>query len=277
MRIAMSIVQLSRFAGLGRDLVIALHCSGANASQWLRLASALGNAYEFIVPEHYGCDGADPWTGQHAFGLADEAARTIALIDATDRKVHLVGHSYGGGVALHVALARPDCVASLSLYEPSAFHLLPQTELGERPLKEIRETAYVIAMEIVAGDYHAAAKTFVDYWNGAGSFGAMRPLMRDALARWMRTAPLNFSALFAETTPAANYRILRAPVLTMRGEHAPPPTRIIAGMMPSLFANADLKVIAGAGHMGPLTHSIEVNDLIVQHVAKAKSALKRAA
>ena len=90
-----------------RELVIALHCSGSGSSQWRRLADLLGDDCELLAPEHYGCESAGPWTGEHPFTLADEAARTIALIDATDRKVHLVGHSYGGGVALHVALARP--------------------------------------------------------------------------------------------------------------------------------------------------------------------------
>jgi pimeloyl-ACP methyl ester carboxylesterase len=84
----------------------------------------LGADYDLVAPEHYGCDRVGPWTGEHAFTLADEAARTIALIDGADRKVHLVGHSYGGGVALHAALIRPDSVASLVLYEPSAFHFL---------------------------------------------------------------------------------------------------------------------------------------------------------
>jgi len=273
----MSIVQLSRFAGPDRDLVIALHCSGAHAGQWQRLANALGDTFEFIAPEHYGCADVGPWTGQHAFTLADEAVRTIKLIDMTDRKIHLVGHSYGGGVALHVALARPERVASLSLYEPSAFHLLAQSQLGERALEEIRETALAIARDIVAGDNHAAAKTFIDYWNGKGSFEALRPSMRDALAGWMLTAPLNFNALFAETTPAANYWSLRAPVLAMRGERAPAPTRIVSGMIPSLFPRADLKVVPRAGHMGPLTHPAEVNALVVEHIAAAKSAMKRAA
>src|SRR5262245_12500855 len=104
--------------------VIALHCSGAGAAQWRGLRDALGADYELNAPEHYGCESAGPWTGAHAFSLADEAARTIALIDESEHRVHLVGHSYGGGVALHVALARPEKLASLTLYEPSAFHLL---------------------------------------------------------------------------------------------------------------------------------------------------------
>src|SRR5437764_5308667 len=77
--------------------VIALHCSGAGAGQWRRLGDALGTGCELIAPEHYGCESVGPWTGEHAFTLADEAARTIALIDGTDCKVHLVRHAYGGG------------------------------------------------------------------------------------------------------------------------------------------------------------------------------------
>ena len=83
-----------------RGLVVALHCSGAGASQWRRLGAELGGDYELVAPEHYGCENIGAWTGEHAFTLADEAARTIALIDSCDRKVHLVGHSYGGGLAL---------------------------------------------------------------------------------------------------------------------------------------------------------------------------------
>ena len=246
-----------------RELVIALHCSGSNAGQWRALAVALGGECEVITPEQYGCNSVGPWTGDHGFTLADEAAPTLALIDAADRKVHLVGHSYGGGLALHVALARPERIASLTLYEPSAFHLLKQFDLGAKAFDEIREKAYAIASAVVTGDYRGAARTFIDYWNGEGAFEALRPAVRDALIRWMPVAPLHFNALFKEPTLATEYATLRAPVLTIRGEHAPAPTRIIAGMVPSLFPDAALKVISGAGHMGPLTHAGEVNALTV--------------
>jgi pimeloyl-ACP methyl ester carboxylesterase len=110
-----------RPASCGR--VIALHCSGASAAQWRELGTMLGGGYELTAPEHYGGNIAGPWTGEHVFTLADEAERTIDLIDGDRRPVHLVGHSYGGGVALHVALRRPHAIASLTLYEPSAFQV----------------------------------------------------------------------------------------------------------------------------------------------------------
>ncbi len=95
--------------------VIALHCSGAGAGQWRALADVLGARHPLIAPEHYGCESTGPWTGEHAFTLADEAERTIEIIDRTDANVHLVGHSYGGGVALRAAVERPDRIAGLTL------------------------------------------------------------------------------------------------------------------------------------------------------------------
>jgi surfactin synthase thioesterase subunit len=79
-----------------RGRAIALHCSGGGASQWRHLAEVLGGRYEVLAPEHYGSESSEPWTGEHAFTLADEAVRAITLIDQSEEKVHLVGHSYGG-------------------------------------------------------------------------------------------------------------------------------------------------------------------------------------
>jgi pimeloyl-ACP methyl ester carboxylesterase len=93
----------------------------------------------------------------------------------------------------------------------------------------------------------------------------------------MPTAPLNFNALFMESAPASDYAALRAPVLLMRGARAPAPTRIIAGMATSLFPQADLKIVPGAGHMGPLTHAAEVNAMIVEHINRTGPALRRVA
>lgn len=251
-----------------RELVIALHCSGANASEWRKLAETLGEGYELIAPEHYGCDSAGPWHGRHAFALADEAARTIALIDATSRKVHLVGHSYGGAVALHVALARPHRIASLTLYEPCAFFLLRQFAHGADAFDEIRAIGLAAANGVVTGDYRGAAQTFVDYWSGSGAWDAVRPALQDGLIAWMPTASLEFAALFTEPTPAAAYTRLKIPALIVRGEHAPAPTRVVAEILPCLLPEAALEIVAGAGHMGPVTHAGEVSALIVRHIAR---------
>ena len=209
---------------VSRELVVALHCSGSNAGQWRQLGDMLGDDYTLIAPEHYGNAQIGPWPGEHVFTLADEAMQTIALIDRAQRKVHLVGHSYGGGVALHAALARPHCVSSLSLYEPSAFHLLKEMGAqGAEALAEILAVTHEISQKVIVGDYRRAAARFVDYWGGDGAWSALRPRQQVALTRWAPKAPLDFAALIEETTEPAEYSDLRFPVVLMRGERAPTP------------------------------------------------------
>ena len=262
--------------------VIALHCSGAGASEWYSLADALGDDYQLLAPEHYGSATNGAWTGEHDFTLADDAARAIALMDASQRKVHLAGHSYGGGVALHVALARPSQIASISIYEPSAFHLLRQLgESGAKAFSEMAGVARRIADGVLTGDYRRAVAGFVDYWNGAGTWETMRPAAQRALMRWAPKGPLEFRALIENSTPARAYRILKCPVLIMRGEDALRPSRIIADRLAELLPDSRLLVIDGAGHMGPFTHASKVAALIARHItsidAQSRQAKSRAA
>jgi len=247
--------------------VIALHCSGAGAGQWKTLGATLGPRYDIEAPEHYGCDGTGQWSGEHAFTLADEARRTIDLVDRCPGRIHLVGHSYGGGVALHVALSRPDRIRSLSLYEPSAFHLLKASgPVAHAEFAEIVAITEETGRGITSGDYRGAASAFIDYWCGEGAFARLRPAVQSALVRWIPKAPLDFRALIEEGTPLDAYAGLDFPVLVMRGEHAPAPTRKVADLLSGLLAGARTVVIEGAGHMGPLTHPEAVAAEMVRHI-----------
>jgi pimeloyl-ACP methyl ester carboxylesterase len=256
------------------DPVVALHCSGAGASQWRALGDALGSRHRLFAPEHYGSETAGAWGGTHAFTLADEAARTIDFIDHCEGKVHLVGHSYGGGVALHAALARTDRVASLTLYEPSAFHLLKQLDApaAAAAFLEIAALARTTADAVSIGDLKRAAMTFVDYWGGSGAWQALRPAVQAALLRWVPKASLDFYALMQEPTPLAAYTNLSAPVLILRGEYAPGPARLIAEILATRLAQARCGVVDGAGHMGPLTRATVVAGLMADHIAAAEAA-----
>ena len=100
------------YAGNSKSTVIALHCSGASGQAWRQLGSTLGDRLSLIAPDHFGCGAAGHWSGAHAFKIADEAALAVGIIDASETPVHLIGHSYGGAVALRVARERPYPSAS---------------------------------------------------------------------------------------------------------------------------------------------------------------------
>jgi pimeloyl-ACP methyl ester carboxylesterase len=254
-----------------RERVIALHCSGAGASQWQSLAQALPERFEVLTPEHFGSKSRGPWTGEHAFTLTDEAFATLTLIDETSGSVHLVGHSYGGGVALNAALNRPDRVASMVLYEPGAFHLLRQMhERGAAAYAEITSLARDVGKGLLTGDYRGAVARFVDYWNGPGAWRTMRPAVQQALLRWVPKGPLDFQASINEPTPPSAYSVLDCPVLILRGEHSPWPSWVISECLAELLPNSKLAVVPGAGHMGPISHAPEVCALTLQHISEAQ-------
>jgi len=137
--------------------------------------------------------------------------------------------------------------------------------------KSLRELFDHMRQGIVTGDHRGAVVAFVDYWSGEGAWEGLRPHVQNALSRWAPKGPLDFHALLEEPTPAHAYGALTCPVLILRGEHAPAPTRLIAEGLMALLPESRLVTVAGAGHMGPLTNGPEVAALITHHIAAVDS------
>src|SRR6266536_1481912 len=105
--------------------------------------------------------------------------------------VHLIGHSYGGGVALRVAVERSNRIASLTLYEPTAFQGSPGAYLAH----SLRVPASVQSVIAATGRPGASAanRTFRDTKSTGRrgvayrSLGAVQKLPRrlGTLASWL--------------------------------------------------------------------------------------------
>lgn len=255
----------------GGPLVIALHCSGGTGRQWRALTGDLGPAVPIVAPDLIGTPDRGPWHGGAPFTLAHEAEPLLDLIDDWSGPVHLVAHSYGGGVALQIAAQRSARIASLALYEPCAFHLLSDmgTE-GVAALREIRDVARAVEVGLLSGSYEAAAERFVDYWNGIGAWAGLKPRLRAELAAYVPKACLDFRALFTSRVRLDVVRRLDVPVLVLQGEHAPRPTALIARRLHAAGRRARFELVRGAGHMGPVTHGPAVAALIGAHVRAAR-------
>ena len=259
----------AKWAGMKTsEAVLLLHCSGSSSAQWRSLAAKLGERYRVLTPDLIGYGANAPWAGNWAFCLADEAAPLRALVGRLGEPVHLVGHSYGGGVALHLARTRPEFFQSLTLIEPSAFHLLRDGDTADAAaLAEITGVAVQAKVALANGDYLAGIGRFVDYWSGPGAWEAMAPERRAAFAPQLAKIALEFNALFHEPVAAEDLRGIALPTLLLQGARTRLPSRCVVKRLREVLPNHEFKLVEGAGHMLPITHRDAVDALVAAHLA----------
>ena len=263
-------------AGAG-DCVVLLHSSASSGRQWRPLAEALADRFHVVAPDLYGYGRTGAWPAETPLTLSDEAALVRAAIDASAARqtstLHLVGHSYGGAVALRFALENPERIRSLTLIEPVAFHLLRDGARSDRALLgEVALLARAVSDAVAAGAPDRAMAHFVDYWNGAGAWARLAAETRDQLTARAQKVALDFAAVEAERTRLDAHRKITAPGLVLLGTESPRPTRRIAAMLAATLPSARHQAIAGAGHMAPLTHAVRTNALVEPFIRDAASA-----
>src|SRR5512143_397027 len=88
-------------------LAVLLHSSASSGSQWKSLTGWLAPSLHVMTPDLPGYGTAAGLDDGEDDVLAD-AGPVIALIEQAGAAAHLVGHSYGGVIALAIAMARPE-------------------------------------------------------------------------------------------------------------------------------------------------------------------------
>jgi pimeloyl-ACP methyl ester carboxylesterase len=89
------------------DTVVLLHSSASSGSQWRSLCGLLETDFEVLAPDLYGYGARADWPGRGPLTLTDEAAAVSKLLGNNDKPAHIIGHSYGGAVALKLARSSP--------------------------------------------------------------------------------------------------------------------------------------------------------------------------
>jgi 3-oxoadipate enol-lactonase len=109
-----------RRRGTGEPLVL-LHPLALAGRVFDPLAERLADRFDVLAPDARG-HGASGWDGG-AFTVADLADDVIALLDGLGlARVHLLGMSMGGSVAVDVAARYPDRITSLFLADTTSWY-----------------------------------------------------------------------------------------------------------------------------------------------------------
>ena len=245
-----------RSSGEGPRVVL-LHSSGSSGRQWETLVHGVQDRFRLQAIDLHGHGGTPAWLGEHALRLEDDAALVEPLLQAPGA-VHLVGHSYGGALALKLAAMHPERVSSVVVFEPVLFRLLLDYSPRDASSTKVRVAAASIGHWLELGHVERSAERFVDFWSGAGSWASLPASHRQVIAARMPSIVAHFRALFADAMTRDTLSALHMPMLVLTGEKTRSTTRRLGELLRCWMPQATHQALTGMGHMGPMTHPTQV-------------------
>lgn len=263
----MGLTPYFREAGTGEG-VVCLHSNASASVQWRRLIERLSSRFRVFAPDSLGAGKSPAWPKGQTVSLSDEVALLRPVFALAGKPLSLVGHSYGGAIALIAALLNPQMVKALAVYEPTLFSLLDEEAPGQEAANGIRDAVADATAAVEDNNPAAAACRFIDYWMGEGTWDAMPESQQTVIAASMSNVGGWAHALFAESTPLQAFRALEIPVLYMVGAKSPASSRGVARLLTGVLPNVSVIEFSELGHMGPVTHPEQVNEAIERFLEK---------
>lgn len=244
-----------------------IHSGGFTSRQWRKLSELLASDFHVLAPDLLGYGAAGPWPAGEPFHFRQDLDHLQELIGDDREPLHLVGHSYGGFLALQLALRDPALVRSIAVYEPVAFGILDDVEDADArsQLDLVKRTWEPNA----SGADEDWLRAFVDWWNGAGAWERIGEETRNAFRAMGWKVFQEVMSLAADRTDRATYATITAPTLILGGANSPLAERRVVENLGSALPHAQARILSGVGHMGPISHAALVNEAIAAHLRRS--------
>lgn len=249
-------------AGSG-EKVILVHSSVAGAKQWHSLMETLSKEFHVIAINLFGYGETPRWEVDGAQRLTDQARLIEPFLPNETGKMSIVGHSFGGSVAMMAAAMFKKKVRRLVLIEPNPFYLLEKSGRSEAYQEAVilRDS---IKSHGKSGTWADAAEVFANYWTGAGSWDAMPD---DRKAKFASALVPNFyewDAVMNEVVSFAEWqRDLPSDTTVVSARDTVRSIREIVELMAKRVPEWRFKQIESGGHMAAMTKPDVVNPIVL--------------
>lgn len=233
--------------------VLFVHGAVGDHRSWELQRHSIAEPYRYIAfSQRY--FGTEPWPDNGSeFSAATHSADLAALIRGLGvGPVHLVGWSYGGAVALLLAVHHPELIRSLFLFEPTLGSAVSDPADAALLAQDRKEMFAPAAAAVKAGDTAAAVKLLIDgVTDRVGTFDDFGPEMRAVLIENAHILPLMFAAAPPPPISCAQLAEIKVPVAIVVGECTRPFYRILADTTHRCIAASRLVIVPQARHLWP--------------------------
>lgn len=243
------------------DPILCIHGTGSAGYVWGEAARKLGTLGRAITYDRRGFTRsarADPALVTEVREHTDDARALLQALDAEPAVV--IGRSYGGSVALDLALEHPESVRALVLLEAVPYGLSPEMDAWGEELRS--------ALERAADERGVDAVGEAMLREVSGEWESLPSALRDVFTA-------NSAAILAETrggelpVDAAQLATIEAPALVVSAAASPAAFRAVTDALAAALPNARAVRVEG-GHLidpaGP-----EVLDFVASLVARGRA------
>jgi 2-succinyl-6-hydroxy-2,4-cyclohexadiene-1-carboxylate synthase len=252
-------------AGKGEALLM-LHGFMGSAQSWHRQWDSITERYKVIAIDLPGHGNTENPTHAARHTIESVAADIAEILDQLEiNRIHFLGYSMGGRIALYFAVHHPERVQSLLLESASP----GLDNVADREARRAADAA--LAMKIESSGLAA----FVDYWENLPLFASQKTLPSDIQAsirgQRLRNDPAGLAASLRELGTGSQ------PSMWSELQHVKLPTLLIVGradrkfveigqQMAAELPQARLEIVEAAGHTVHLEQPERFSELVIDHI-----------
>lgn len=258
----------TNYHDVGRgDAVLLLHGSGAGVSAWANwrgLIPVLGEHYRVLAPDLVGFGYTDT-PADFQFDFMQSWVRQInALLDGLNvEKVHVIGNSFGGALALWLAHEQPERFDRLVLMGPGGWPTKVNDNLralwSYKPsVENMRKLMTIMAYntDLVTDDL---AQLRYEATLREGSQANFERIFTPPLQRWLDRQALTIGAL----------QDIKNEVLIIHGRDDQVVDPMSSWHLHQHLENSQLHLIGRCGHWTQIEHGSRFQALVKQFLAEA--------
>jgi len=255
-------------AGHGPTVVL-IHGSVSDYREWTALITPLSKHYHVIAySRRYHAPNPSPPPDADA-GLDRQVDDLFEIMKSMSiHSADIVGHSYGGAIAIAFTLRHPEMVQRLVLAEPAVSGVISNTPENDSLLKESQAVRVQMKEVFATGNAEQIVKTYAAHV-APGDFEKATPEERNMLLENVTAFQLDFTSKRPPFT-CEDAQKITLPVLILAGDRSPIGLQRIAETTAQCIRGAKLVKIAQATHWMQLDQPKMFNDAVLTFLTQSR-------
>jgi len=249
--------------------VVLVPGSCSTGAAWRPVMAAWNGRFRCVTTSLLGYGGTAERRSTEDCSITHEVEALETVLHKAAAPVHLVGHSFGGLVAIALALRNKAHLTSLTVIEAPAVGALRHRRDDKHHYVDFLEITARYFAAFAGGDAEAIG-LMIDFYGGPGTFASWPERVRAYAVETTAVNIRDWASAFEFALSPDVLASINTPSLVVWGEHSHPAAKRANALLSASLRSCLSVTVAGAAHFMISTHAQEIGQFIGSHVLRAE-------